>query len=83
MRAIPLAVFDDRSVAERVRVSLVRDGFPTDRVVGDLVAVFPEVEAMPVAARTRAYFGHKDLPDHVRARARCWPEANGEERQCW
>jgi len=32
MRAILLAVFDDHSVAERVRVSLVRDGFPTDRV---------------------------------------------------
>ena len=32
MRAILLAVFDDHSAAERVRVSLVRDGFPTDRV---------------------------------------------------
>jgi hypothetical protein len=32
MRAILLAVFDDHSVAERVRISLVRDGFPTDRV---------------------------------------------------
>ena len=32
MSAILLAVFDDHSVAERVRVSLVRDGFPTDRV---------------------------------------------------
>jgi hypothetical protein len=32
MRAILVAVFDDHSVAERVRVSLVRDGFPTDRV---------------------------------------------------
>jgi hypothetical protein len=27
-----VAVFGDHSVAERVRVSLVRDGFPTDRV---------------------------------------------------
>jgi hypothetical protein len=32
--------------------------------VGDLIAVFPEVEAMPAAARTRAHFGHEDLPDH-------------------
>ena|SRR5579864_974901 len=32
MSAILLAVFDDHPVAERVRVSLVRDGFPTDRV---------------------------------------------------
>jgi len=83
MRAILLAVFDDHSVAERVRVSLVRDGLSTDRVVGDLVAVFPEVEAMPAGTRTRAYFGDEDLPDHVRSRARCWPEANGEERQRW
>jgi len=49
--------------------------------VGDLIAVFPEGEAMPAAARTRPYFGHEDLPDHVRARARRWPEINGEERQ--
>jgi hypothetical protein len=32
MSAILLGVFDDHPVAERVRVSLVRDGFPTDRV---------------------------------------------------
>ena len=32
MSAILLAVFDGHPVAERVRVSLVRDGFPTDRV---------------------------------------------------
>jgi hypothetical protein len=32
MSAILLAVFDSYRVAERVRVSLVRDGFPTDRV---------------------------------------------------
>jgi hypothetical protein len=32
MSAILLALFDDHPVAERVRVSLVRDGFPTDRV---------------------------------------------------
>ena len=32
MSAILLAVFDDHPIAERVRVSLVRDGFPTDRV---------------------------------------------------
>jgi hypothetical protein len=51
--------------------------------VGDPVAVFPEVEAMPAAAGTRAYFGDGDLPDHVRGRARCGPEANGEERQRW
>jgi hypothetical protein len=34
MSAIILAVFDDHPVAERVRVSLVRDGFPTDRFNG-------------------------------------------------
>jgi hypothetical protein len=32
MSAILLAVFDDHPIAERVRVALVRDGFPTDRV---------------------------------------------------
>ena len=32
MSAILLAVFDGHSMADRVRVSLVRDGFPTDRV---------------------------------------------------
>ena len=32
MSAILLAVSDGHPVAERVRVSLVRDGFPTDRV---------------------------------------------------
>ena len=32
MSGILLAVFDDHPVAERVRISLVRDGFPTDRV---------------------------------------------------
>ena len=32
MSAILLAVFHDHPLAERVRVSLVRDGFPTDRV---------------------------------------------------
>lgn len=32
MSAVLLAVFDDHPVAERVRIALVRDGFPTDRV---------------------------------------------------
>ena len=32
MSAVLLAVLDDHPVAERVRVALVRDGFPTDRV---------------------------------------------------
>jgi hypothetical protein len=32
MSAVLLAVFKDYPVAERVRVELVRDGFPTDRV---------------------------------------------------
>jgi hypothetical protein len=32
MSAVILAVFDDYETAERVRVKLVRDGFPTDRV---------------------------------------------------
>jgi hypothetical protein len=32
MSAVILAVFDDYEAAEHVRVSLVRDGFPTDRV---------------------------------------------------
>lgn len=32
MSTVLLAVFDDHPVAERVRVALVRDGFPTDRV---------------------------------------------------
>jgi hypothetical protein len=32
MSAVLLAVFDEYKVAERVRVELVRDGFPTDRV---------------------------------------------------
>ena len=32
MSAVILAVFNDFETAERVRVSLVRDGFPTDRV---------------------------------------------------
>lgn len=32
MSAVILAVFSDYETAERVRVSLVRDGFPTDRV---------------------------------------------------
>jgi hypothetical protein len=32
MSALILAVFDDLEAAERVRVELVRDGFPTDRV---------------------------------------------------
>ena len=32
MSALILAVFNDCDAAERVRVSLVRDGFPTDRV---------------------------------------------------
>ena len=32
MSALILAVFNDCDAAERVRVSLIRDGFPTDRV---------------------------------------------------
>src|SRR5438105_14315325 len=32
MSAVLLAVFNDYETAERVRVMLVRDGFPTDRV---------------------------------------------------
>ena len=32
MSAVILAVFEDYEAAERVRVTLVRDGFPTDRV---------------------------------------------------
>jgi|SRR5581483_8951834 len=32
MSAVLLAVFNDYDTAERVRVMLVRDGFPTDRV---------------------------------------------------
>jgi len=32
MSAVILAVFNDYEAAERVRVMLVRDGFPTDRV---------------------------------------------------
>src|SRR5437016_5537340 len=32
MSAVLLAVFNDYETAERVRVILVRDGFPTDRV---------------------------------------------------
>src|SRR2546427_3880805 len=32
MSAVLLAVFNDYETAERVRVTLVRDGFPTDRV---------------------------------------------------
>jgi hypothetical protein len=32
MSAVLLALFDDFLLAERARVSLVRDGFPTDRV---------------------------------------------------
>jgi hypothetical protein len=32
MSAVLLAVFNDYETAERVRVALVRDGFPTDRV---------------------------------------------------
>ena len=32
MSAVILAVFNDFETAERVRVNLVRDGFPTDRV---------------------------------------------------
>ena len=32
MSAVILAVFSDCEAAERVRVTLVRDGFPTDRV---------------------------------------------------
>jgi len=32
MSAVLLAVFNDYEAAERVRVLLVRDGFPTDRV---------------------------------------------------
>jgi hypothetical protein len=36
MSAVLLALFDDYAVAEHVRIELVRDGFPTDRV--DLTA---------------------------------------------
>ena len=36
MSAVLLAVFNDFETAERVRIDLVRDGFPTDRV--DLTA---------------------------------------------
>ena len=32
MSAVLLAIFEEYKVAERVRVELVRDGFPTDRV---------------------------------------------------
>src|SRR6267378_4144265 len=32
MSAVILAVFNDYEAADRVRVMLVRDGFPTDRV---------------------------------------------------
>ena len=37
MSAVFLAVFSDVEAAERVRVRLVCDGFPTDRV--DLIAL--------------------------------------------
>ena len=32
MSAVLLAVFNDYEAAERVRLTLFRDGFPTDRV---------------------------------------------------
>ena len=32
MSSVLLAVFNDYEAADRVRVQLVRDGFPTDRV---------------------------------------------------
>ena len=37
MSAVLLAVFNDYETADRVRLELFRDGFPTDRV--DLTAV--------------------------------------------
>jgi hypothetical protein len=36
MTAVLLAVYNDHEAARRVRVMLIRDGFPTDR--GDLTA---------------------------------------------
>jgi hypothetical protein len=57
--------------------------FVTGLCVADLAAVATEVKPTPAGARTRACFGHEDLPDRVRAHARCWPAVNGEERRRW
>ena len=60
MSAVLLAVFEDFSAADRVRIALFMDGFPTDRV--DLTAVCEPGRAALVPAPSRRdrflqYFG--------------------------
>jgi hypothetical protein len=56
MSAVLLAVFSDYETAERVRTTLVRDGFPTDRVEltahGDLGRAALEPATSPSASNT-------------------------------
>jgi hypothetical protein len=54
MTPVIVALYDDFSVAQRVRTELVADGFPTDRVELTSRAESGQVDAEPAGA-----YGHK------------------------
>jgi hypothetical protein len=60
MSAVILAVFNDYQTAERVRVTLVKDGFPTDRVELTATQDLGRVALQPAASphdKCLQYFG--------------------------
>jgi hypothetical protein len=68
MSAVLLAVFNDYEAAERVRIELVRDGFPTDRV---------ELTACCEPGRAGLLPG--DSPHEKFARCSAHPRREGEQ----
>jgi hypothetical protein len=60
MSSVLLAVFNDYETAERIRVMLVRDGFPTDRV--ELTAPPGPGTRRPPAGRFAVRQMHPVLP---------------------
>jgi hypothetical protein len=55
MSAVLLAVFNEHTVADRVRTELVRDGFPTDRVELTSARDPGQVKLEPGASRRAKY----------------------------
>jgi hypothetical protein len=55
MSAVLLAVFNEHTVADRVRTELVKDGFPTDRVELTSARDPGQVKLEPAASRRAKY----------------------------
>jgi hypothetical protein len=58
MSAVLLAVFDDFLVAERARVTLVRDGFPTDRIDVTATCDYGRAGLLPATSARERFFRH-------------------------